>query len=75
MARKILVQMPSYVYLDLPANLLQQLLNATCYEYKYKSEGKHYFPDPNARVELRVVDGADMDCMPYVEAVTEGEPE
>jgi hypothetical protein len=69
MARKILVQMPSYVYLDLPPQVMQLVLNATCYEYKYKTSGKHYFPDPDARVELRVVDENDIDTMPYVEEV------
>lgn len=77
MARKILVQMPSYVYIDMPANILNQLLNCPCYEYKYSvGEGKkHYYPDPNARIELRVADDNDIDCVPFEEAVKEGSVE
>lgn len=54
MAKKIMVQVPSYIYLDVSAALLQQLVN--CAQYEYDWDKKVYFKADNDRMEIRTAD-------------------
>jgi hypothetical protein len=49
-----MVQVPSYIYLEVTAALLQQLVNADQYEYDW--DKKVYFKAENDRMEIRTAD-------------------
>jgi hypothetical protein len=54
MAKKIMVQMPSYIFLDVTPALLQQLINAQAYEYDW--DKKVYYKADTDRMEIRTTD-------------------
>jgi len=54
MAKKIIVQMPSYSYVEVTPALLQLLINAPVYEYDWES--KNYFKSDSNNLEVRTTD-------------------
>lgn len=51
--KKILVEVPAYTVIEVPANALQGLINAEVWEYDYKLERYYLSRKP---VQVKVVD-------------------
>jgi hypothetical protein len=63
MSNKILVQFPSYVWLELPTAMIQAIANSNAYDYDYETQTFYRAEDICGRMELKVADGKKFSTM------------